>query len=308
MPSLKRAALIAAAVIWIMAAAAGCSRPEALLNVLDEARAAYGKGHFTEAERLYERYLQTEPNGAHRWEAWSRLLDIARGVLSDNDRAAALLDSMFLEFGEDKDKGWELLSALATTNEAMRRWPEALENWKRCLDLPKLDPIHLPEIHLHMARLYRFQREYDVAQQSLKKCSKTAQSPQVKLECLYEWAQTIDYEHKRAQAQSVEAPDGKSGYDPTSNLERMKQLLEEIRSTPDLAPDRAAQTSFLLAEVYEGLGKKAEAARLLRAILSTYPNPKVIEALLENLKRDTNREKTSPQDQKASQKATTLKK
>jgi len=261
-----------------------CSRPEVILTTLDEARAAYGKGHFTEAERLYERYLQTEPNGKDRWEAWNRLLDIARNVLADNDRAVALLDSMFLEFGEDSSKSWDLLAALAASNEALHRWPEAVDDWKRCLNLPNLDRARTPEIYLRLARLYRVQREYDLTQQSLKLCLEQSPTPEIKVECLYEWAQTLDYVHKRAQAQSAESAKGKTAYDPTNNLEQMKQRLEELLRLNAGTTERRAQAAFLLAEVYEGLGKKTEALRTLQSILTTYPNPKVVEARIESLR------------------------
>lgn len=271
------------AVLVVVALSAGCDRPKAFVGPLDEARSAYAKGHFTEAERFYERYLQTEPAGENRWEAWSRLLDIARGVLTDHERAAALLDSMLLEFGDDPGKAWDLLSAIASNHEAMRRWPEAIDAWKRCIELNAKEPKRLAEAHRRLGLLYRGQREYDAASKSLKQCLKLAEGAELRADCQFDLAQTLDYEHKRALAQSVDGADGKKSYDPSANLEQIIKLLEELLKTQNLESERRAQAMLLLSETYEGMGKKSQAEALLRSLLPLYPNPKVVEIRLQQL-------------------------
>jgi tetratricopeptide (TPR) repeat protein len=277
--------VIVAVAIAVLVLTAGCDRPKAFVSVLDEARSAYAKGHFTEAERFYERYLQTEPSGENRWEAWSRLLDIARGVLSDYERAGALLDSMFLEFGEEPGKAWDLLSAAASNHEAMRRWPEAINAWKRCIELTAKEPERLAQAHRRLALLYRGQREYDAAGKSLKMCLKLSASPLLQAECQLDLAQTLDYEHKRAQAQSVEGADGKKSYDPIPNLEQIKKLLEDLLNEQRLENEQQALAMLLLAETYESLGNKSQAEKVLRSLLPLYPNPKVVEIRLQQVRK-----------------------
>jgi len=50
------------------------------------ARESYSAGYFLEAETAYERYLQSDPQGKHRLEAWTRLVEICSGVKGDPDR------------------------------------------------------------------------------------------------------------------------------------------------------------------------------------------------------------------------------
>ncbi len=242
----------------------GCGQEHRDTEDIQIARDAYTSGHFTEAERIYERYLQERPKGRYRWEAWSRLLDIARNVLDDREKAATLLDAMVLEYADDSRRSWDLLSQLAEVHEGLRRWDDAIEAWQRCLNLPNLDEAHIPVIHLRLACIYQRLHEYDLAQDALNTCAEKARDPQIKGQCLYVLAQTLGY---------------------TERLEDAKQVLRQLVELQGLDSERKALGVFLLADACEQQGQVAEAKRLFTSILNTYPNPKVVQTRLDFLEK-----------------------
>ena len=59
----------------------GCTdEPARPADGLHEARQAFARKEFLDAERQYELYLQQHPEGTQRWEAWERLVDIALSI------------------------------------------------------------------------------------------------------------------------------------------------------------------------------------------------------------------------------------
>ena len=232
-------------------------------EVLDPVREAYVQGFYMEARLGYERYLQLFPKGEHRLEAWERLLEIALNVEGDLDGSIAHLEAMILEFGDRPDSTWPLMTQLAGLHEQRGNVNKALEIWEKAMELAAGNAERMMTTELNMARLYRIKREYGAALELLSRCEKTATDPHIRMQCLYEVAQTYSFMQSWGQA---------------------KEVLEVIVAAGDEAPEDIHTLSvFLLADVYEQEMDLDRARELFESIMDTYPNPKVIEIRLENL-------------------------
>lgn len=265
----------------LCAGLAGCPGQEGGDDALASARKAYSIGHFSEAERIYQHYLQAKPKGKQRFEAWNRLVEISINVVGDYEKAAGLLNSMYLEFGDDPARAWDLLKRLATVYEQMQRLGDAIKVWRKALALPGLVPEQRGEVYLRMAALLRQQREYAQAGQVLDACVQESPPPEVTAACLYLHAQVLENMLRRAQAQTL---DNKYGdLDVAAVQQRIKGLLNRIRTREGVSQERKAMATFLLADLLESQGQKEQARELFASIRETYPNPMVIEARLKGL-------------------------
>ncbi len=259
----------------------GCSSEQAVGDDLTSARNAYTIGHFSESERIYQHYLETRPEGGHRWEAWNRIVDISLNIYGDYEKTANLLDSMYFEFGEDSEKAWELLNRLAEVYESMRNWEEAVKTWRRALDIPALSPERAANTYLRIAKIYSYQRDYIMAQEALGACEKQAEDANMKATCLYQSAQTLEFLLRSNQAKA--AGDKDNNIDVKGIQENIKSILGRIRSLEGVDQDREAMATFLLADLLESQGRRQEAREMFQTIQESYPNPKVVEARLQNL-------------------------
>ena len=232
---------------------------------LEEARRAFASGQYLESEKLYERYLQINPKGDARWESWNRILDITLHVRDEPRKAVALMEAIYLEYGDDASKAWSLLTRLAGLYEGMREWDKAVDAWQRALGLPNLPPDESSEVRLRLAGIYRHMRDYDLAQDTLSLCAEEATDPEVKATCLYDLAQIQADLHNTAKAEG---------------------LLAEIMAAPDVSKERKALAGFALADLYEAGQELDRAEELLQSIMNDYPNPKAVEIRLKDLRRE----------------------
>jgi tetratricopeptide (TPR) repeat protein len=232
---------------------------------LEEARQAFASGQYLQSEKLYERYLQINPKGTSRWESWNRILDITLHVRDEPRKAVALMEAIYLEYGDDEAKAWSLLSRLAGLYEGMRQWDKAVDAWQRALGLPNLPLGESAEVRLRLAGIYRHMRDYDLAQDTLTLCVEEAADPEVRATCLYDLAQIQADLHITAKAEG---------------------LLLEIMAEPDVSRERKALAGFALADLYEAAQDLDRAEEMLRSIMDDYPNPKAVEVRLRDLRRE----------------------
>jgi len=260
---------------------AGCPSQEGGDDALASARKAYSIGHFSEAERIYQHYLQARPEGKQRWEAWNRLVEISINILGDHEKAAGLLNSMYLEYGEDPARAWDLLTRLATIYENMQRYSDAVKVWRKALALPGITAEQRGEVYLRMAALLRQQREYAQAGKVLEACVQESPPAEMTATCLYQHAQVLENMLRRAQAQTLS--NEYSDVDVPALQQRIRGLLNRIRTLEGVSQERKAMATFLLADLMESQGQKEQARELFASIRETYPNPLVIEARLNGL-------------------------
>lgn len=231
-------------------------------GILEEARAAYVGGYYMEAEAAYERYLKLRPQGEHRYEAWTRLFELAVNVRDNQKRGVEVLEAALLEFGDDPEQAIPLLTTLADLYERQGKREQAVEIWQKSLEKNHLPPEKVSEIMRRMAKAYRVQGYFDLAQDVYIDCAHAAQDPASKAMCLYELGLT---------------------YSLVDNFAKAREVLEEVRRMVGAPMETHALATFLLAEIAETERKTDEARKLLESIRDSYPNPKAVETRLRKL-------------------------
>lgn len=226
------------------------------------ARDAYLGGYFLEAETAYERYLQSDPQGKHRLEAWTRLVEICAGVKGDPDKAVTLLEAATLEFNSRPKDNWALLFRLGELYEQQGSRKKALDAWGRCLDTSGGDNVRAVQAQMRMAIADRALGKADLAVDLLTQSIKQAGDPETKSRAMYELAQT---------------------HGMSWNWPKAKAILEEILAQEKAPQDVKIMSTYLLADAYEAEHNLAKARELLTSLKDSYPNPEVIVARLATL-------------------------
>lgn len=241
-----------------------CDRGEPTGPALDLsiARKAYLSGYFLEAETAYERYLQSDPQGRYRLEAWSRLVEICSGVKGDPDKAIALLETATLEYGSRPKENWALMFRLGELYEQQGQRKKALDTWGRCLDTTGGDMAKAVQTQMRMAVADRALGKSDLAVDLLTQSVSQATDIETKSRAMYELAQTFSM---------------------SWNLAKSKAILEEILALEKAPQDIKIMSTFLLADVYEAERNLPKARELLTSLKETYPNPEVILTRLASL-------------------------
>jgi tetratricopeptide (TPR) repeat protein len=229
---------------------------------LEIARQAYSSGYFLEAETAYERYLQSDPQGRHRLEAWTRLVDICSGVKGDLDKAVNLLETATLEYGSRPKDNWALLFRLGELYEQRGQRKKALDAWGHCLDTAGDDIGKTTQVQMRMAIADRALGKADLAVDLLTQCIRQARDEESKSRGLYELAQT---------------------YGMSWNWAKTKSILQEILAMDKAPQDVKVMSTFLLADVYEAEHNLPKARELLVSLKDIYPNPEVIVSRLASL-------------------------
>ena len=197
-----------------------------------------------------------------RNEAWNRLSEIAVTIKGDYDRAVVLLEAMYLELGEDANEAWNIMFQLGEVYAELGNRPKAIEAFEKCLVHAEGDPEHVYRTQLRMARWYRDMGNYDLVASTLENCADSAFEPEAKARCLYELAQSYSF---------------------ISGWSQARKALEELLKLEDLSEETNALAVFLLADIYEHERDYRKTKELLESILTTYPNPKVVESRLGSL-------------------------
>ncbi len=249
--------LLATVMLWCVS----CGGQE-IDKDLKTAREQYSQGFYLQSETGYERYLQAHTQGKFRKEAWKRLLEIALDVKGDLKRAAALLEAMSLEQSGNKLETWKIMYQLGDIYLQLGKRSKAVESLEKALMLADGKPEWIVKTQLRLARIYRLQGNYDLVLEALNNCADCASSDDDKASCLYEFAQS---------------------YSLINNWTQVRKALNELLELKNIDQEKRALAIFLLAEAYEYDHDKEKAKSLLKSILKTYPNPKVVEARLRAL-------------------------
>lgn len=226
------------------------------------AREAYASGYFLEAETAYERYLQADPHGRHRLEAWTRLVEICSGVKGDPDKAVSLLETATLEYASRPKENWALLFRLGELYELRGQRQKAIDAWGRCLDTADDDTEKIVQAQMRMAVANRAIGKSDLAVDLLTQSITQAEDQDVRARARYELAQT---------------------YALSWNWAKAKEILQKLLSEETTPQETKVMSAFLLAEAYEVEHNLPKARELLLSIKDSYPNPEVIVMRLSGL-------------------------
>ncbi len=242
----------------------GCAAEPAGDPLLEDARHAFGAGDYAAAEEFYEAYLREHDESPYRWEAQNRLVDIALAVRRDYPRAAARLDAMHLEYGDDEARAHDLLIRLAEVYEAMEQPAKALETWRRVLKGPTLSQAEAAAIHASIGDNHAAMKNHAAAAEAYAVCVADAPTAMLQIQCRYTFAQAVA-RAGRAQEAVV--------------------ALREIMRDDAADAEMKAVAGFLLAELLVDAGETEEARRLFEQIRADYPNPYVVDRRLNRLQR-----------------------
>ena len=242
--------------------------PDATLAAADSALA---KGDIPEAEMLYERFLRTSPGHPQRRQAWNRLLEITLNNRLDKATAGAYLEVMRKEFADRPEylRGLEL--ALATLRLSQRDDTRAMPLWKKLAADPGTPAETRAQAYRELAAAYMRRLEFTSATDSLQACLELDAGVPAKGECLYDMAEINMLTD-----------------DPVASEMNLRTLLGW---TTELPEDLRQRAIFLLADVSEQRSKYPEAMALFESIRDKYPNTRVVEMRLANLK---NRKRADP--------------
>jgi len=252
--------LACALVVGLLACDRGAPSGSALDLAI--ARDAYAGGYFLEAETAYERYLQSDPQGKHRLEAWTRLVEIASGVKGDMAKAVTLLETATLEYNSRPEVNWPLLFRLGELYELQGLRKKALDAWGRCLDTSGGDAAKAVQAQMRMAVANRALGKHDLALELLTQCVSQAKDVETKSRAMYEMAQTLSLSWQWAKAITI---------------------LDEIQALEKAPQDVKVMSAYLLADAYEAQRNIPKAREILLSLKDTYPNPEVIVARLASL-------------------------
>jgi tetratricopeptide (TPR) repeat protein len=229
---------------------------------LDIARQAYLSGYFLEAETAYERYLQSDPEGRHRLEAWTRLVEICSGVKGDSAKAVTLLEAATLEYASRPKENWPLLFRLGELYEQQGARKKALDAWGRCLDSAGGDTAKAVQAQMRMAIANRALGKVDLAVDLLGQCIRQAPDTEAKSRAMYELAQT---------------------YGMSWNWPKAREILQELLAMDKAPQDVRVMGTLLLADACEAARDLPRARELLVSLKDVYPNPEVILNRLDSL-------------------------
>lgn len=261
----RTAALISTLLIIFLCQLTACKEESPPpVDKLSEARQAFAGKEFLDAERQYELYLQQNPEGSQRWEAWQRLVDIALSIRQDERLATDILEAMALEYNEDKIRGKESLKRLGDIYEAGHRWDQALDAWRRLLVFPGLSKVEQGELQLKLAKIYQLRSQNDLAATSLRACLDMETSPVVHASCLYELAQVFMMNEQAEQA---------------------KIYLTELGKMTDAPLEVKVLGAFALADFEEEQGNFQKSLDIFESIKKIYPNPEAVEARIQGLRQ-----------------------
>ena len=238
--------------------------PPAPADELYGARQAFSRKEFLDAERQYERYLQQNPEGSQRWEAWERLVDIALSIREDQRLATDILEAMALEYNEDPKLGKASLERLGQVYESGHRWDQALSAWRRLLVFPGVSKTEQAGLHLKLGKIYQLRGQNDLAASSLRACLDMRAAPEVNASCLYELAQVFMMNDQGQQA---------------------KIYLTELGKMPDAPLEVKVLGAFALADFEEEQGNFQKSLDIFKSIKAIYPNPDAVEERIKGLRQ-----------------------
>ncbi|MFW5500557.1 MAG: tetratricopeptide repeat protein [Maridesulfovibrio sp.] len=260
---MKRFLIILIASLLLMAQ--GCDKPnDNRSEVIDKARSSFISGFYSDSEKGFERYLQDNPQGKHRFEAWNYLVKIAAEVRHDSERGAAILEAMYLEFGHKPDLASKLKLQLAEMYIRTGQYKAAVEALEKSLEYSEQTQEQLDAKRTILAETFRKLRNYDLAIYTYNDIAKSTDNPRTKARAIFEMAHTLTL---------IQA------------WERAESELEKLLKMDGISDDIHAEAVFMLADIYEDRHEYRRAVELLEGIVDTYPNPYAVRYKLDYLQK-----------------------
>jgi tetratricopeptide (TPR) repeat protein len=228
------------------------------------AEAALQKRDIGDAEMHFERYLRKNPQGELRWYVWEQLLNISMDLRQDRKTSSEYMEIMLLEFADVPDRRRELQLRLADLSNELHEYGRATELWEDLVQDPGTPDKIKARVHRDLAHAYLRRLEFIMATETLEACLHLQIDNATKAECLY----------SLGEAQSL-----------TEDLTAAEASLRSALDLPDTPEHRRVLFVFMLADVLEQQGNLSSAITYFETIRTSYPNEKVVELRIANLKK-----------------------
>jgi tetratricopeptide (TPR) repeat protein len=251
----------AAAALFLVLLTVSCTSHSPEPPLLESADAAFSKGEYLEAERLYESYLQSHPEDSGRWRAWNRLLAISGAVRKTPVRSIQLLEAMRLEFIEDHARLWEVLLALGKEYRARQELEKAVATFQAALEIPGRASGEYIDARFLLYESHRKAENYDLARSVLADGLSRDTVPGQRGALLLELSNLAIY---------------------TGDLQDARKKLEELVAI-ECGTDLKPLAIFSLADVAERQGDLQRSRELFVSIVETHPNPAAVQARIAGL-------------------------
>lgn len=236
---------------------------QAVQDDLDLAMEALKSRDIGDAEMYFERYLRKNPSGEERWEVWQELMDIALNVRQDKAVVRDYLEIMLAEYADDPVRRADIQMRLASLCNEMRLYKRAIALWEDLIADEDFPENLRAAVYRDLSRAYLRRLETVKAEQILNLCLELDVPASLKAECLFDLAET----------QSL-----------TGEFKASEKSLQNLLDFNDLPEEWRVMATFMLADVLEQQDRLDEAARHYESIRESYPNPKVVEIRLNNLR------------------------
>lgn len=228
------------------------------------AEAALQKRDIGDAKMYYERYLRKNPQGELRWHVWEQLLNISMDMRQDRKTSREYLEIMLLEFSDIPERRRELQLRLAALCTEMHEYNRAAELWEILIQDPGAPDRTKARVYRNLAHAYLRRLEFIMATDTLQACLSLEIDNATKAECLY----------ALGEAQSL-----------TEDLTAAEATFRSALELPDTPEHRRVLIVFMLADILEQQGNYSSAITYFETIRTTYPNEKVVELRIANLKK-----------------------
>ncbi len=267
--------LAAGGLFLLLVGQAACGRDGRALEEtrIDIARRAFLNGEYLRAEGVYERYLETQPDGPYRLEAWVRLADISQYARETPARTATVLEAALLEFGENPATGPALRLRAARQRQQLGEYDKAAAHYKQLLAIPGLPPERVADIHIEFAEALMQAHDPMRAVGTLRTCGADLPAGDPHARCSLALAKVYLRLERPVQAEP---------------------LLRALYLHQDVPEDIRAQAGFALATWLEAGQDKEQARTIYESLRRTYPNPLVIEEKLRYLQKTDGNTGASP--------------
>lgn len=217
---------------------------------------AYAKYDISDAEMYFQRFLRKNSVSPERWNVWSKLLNISMNIRQEKVTAAAYLEIMLEEFGNDPNHRLNIELELASVYHYLRNDNKAVELWEKIINNPRTPLEEKAKVYRSLSRAYLSRMEFTLAENTLQSCLELDVSSNTKSDCLYNLAEEQVLAEKLSLAEIS---------------------LRTLLQMGDVADNRLVSSSFLLGDVLEQQGRDKEALKQFTEIRYSFPNPQVVE-------------------------------
>ena len=224
-------------------------------EVYTRAEQAFSRGEYHSAEKFYQEYVQQFPGGTKRWEAWRRLVVIARDINKDNTATRELLAAVYLEYKTTPRRALAVLKEEVELCRAMGDLEECMVLLEKALGIQNLSPASQWDLRFLQGSLALRMNQFALAKTSFDTALALAPDDASRHRTAYALGQTLMY---------------------TGKYDQAREILEKTFAG---APPGTlwARTGFTLADIAEHDGRYADAVHLLDIIREHYPTPKAID-------------------------------